>query len=153
MSSRLISVGRPEGARPNQRERCPSENTPRFPTNGLTTEPELIWSALDLNFEPKAVQSLISVHACGDVVIHFGAIRHRPSTTMPRVVSCASSSTRWRALTFHLRASVAQRGSPITVLEDPSNLARLVSVIDRLATATRPHPTSAPQEQALAEQP
>ena len=40
---------------------------------------------------------------------------------------------------------------PIRVLEDPLNLAKLVAVLDRLATATRPQTTVAEQGHAVAE--
>ncbi len=49
----------------------------RFPTNGCTTEPELIWR-LDVEAEPKTGMNLFSIHANGDVVIHFGGWRVEP---------------------------------------------------------------------------
>ena len=119
----------------------------RFPTNGITTEPELIWS-LDLNLEPKAVLTLLSIHAAGEVVIHFGGMRHPPfddaggrddlRVALNEIIGVDISGASIRGWPRF----------PITVLDDPSNLAKLVAVMDRLATETRPHPTSAVPDQS-----
>ena len=105
----------------------------RFPTNGSTTEPEMWWQ-VDLELEPKGVQSMISVKARGDVVVQFGSMRHPPFDTaagrnelrlalneIDDVDIADSQLNRWP--TF-----------PLAVLQDAENIARLVGVLDRLAS-------------------
>lgn len=125
----------------------------RFPTNGVTTEPELIWS-LDHNLEPKGVQSLISVHAHGDVVIHFGGMRHPPFDDEAARDELRLVLNEMDSVDFSQADVRRWPRFPISVLEDPSNLVRLVTVLDRLAMETHPlHPVDAVQAQALAARP
>ena len=122
----------------------------RFPTNGITTEPELIWS-LDLNLEPKGALTLVSIHAAGEVVVHFGGMRHPPfddEGARDQLLVALNEISSGR------HSGTGIRGwprFPIRVLEDPLNLAKLVAVLDRLATATRPQTTVAEQGHAVAE--
>lgn len=108
----------------------------RLPTNGRTTEPEMWWQ-VDLDLEPKGIQYTISVRARGDIVVHFGSMRHPPFQTeiarnelrlelnqMAGVDIEASELSRWPSF-------------PISVLEDPANLVHLVAVLDRIATESR----------------
>ncbi|MDQ3525064.1 MAG: endonuclease/exonuclease/phosphatase family protein, partial [Chloroflexota bacterium] len=125
----------------------PAKALTRFPTNGITTEPELIWS-LDLNLEPKGVLTLVSIHAGGDVVMHFGGMRHPPFDDEVARDHLRLALNRINGVDI---PEAGVRGWPrfsIKVLEDQLNLAKLVSVLDRLATATRPHATVAEQGRA-----
>ena len=105
----------------------------RFPTNGTTTEPELMFP-VDIDLEPRGSQMTISIHAGGDVVMHFGSMRHPPFDT-----PAARDDLR---LAMNGIAGVDIPASqlrywprfPISVLEDPANLARLVAVMHRVAT-------------------
>lgn len=120
----------------------------RLPTNGNTTEPEMWWQ-VDLDLEPKGIQYTISVRARGDVVVQFGNMRHPPFQTeadhnelrlalneMAGVDIGASELSRWPSF-------------PISVLEDPANLALLVAVLDRIATESH---TARPLEGARPEE-
>jgi endonuclease/exonuclease/phosphatase family metal-dependent hydrolase len=105
----------------------------RFPTNGITTEPELMFP-VDLNLEPRGSQSTISIHADGRVVVWLGAMRHPPFDTE------AARSDLLRELNeipgVHLPPRQVN-GWPrfaLAVLEEPANLVRLVAVLDRIAT-------------------
>ena len=111
----------------------------RFPTNGVTTEPELWWQ-VDLDLAPRGTQHTISVKARGDVVVQFGNMRHPPFDSLEvrkelRLalnemddVDIPANKLRWWP-TF-----------PLRVLEDPANLARLVAVLDRIATESHAAP-------------
>jgi endonuclease/exonuclease/phosphatase family metal-dependent hydrolase len=114
-----------------------SKTLSRFWTNGCTTEPELIWR-LDLESEPKVGMTLFSIHADGTVVIHFGGMRVEPFdapakrydilrilNTMDRVEIGEKEVYRWPRF-------------PVDVLAEPDNLAKFVTVIDRLAGDTHP---------------
>jgi endonuclease/exonuclease/phosphatase family metal-dependent hydrolase len=104
----------------------------RFPTNGSTTEPEMWWQ-VDLDLEPKGIQSTISIRARGDVVVQFGSMRFAPFDT-----DAARNDLR---LALNGIAAVDIRESqlgrwptfPLEALEDRANLARLVAVLDRVA--------------------
>jgi hypothetical protein len=104
----------------------------RFPTNGITTEPELWWQ-VDLDLEPRGTQSTISVRAGGDVVVGFGGMRHPPFDT-----EAARNELRL-ALNAIDGVDIPESGLsgwptfPIAVLEDPADLVRLVAVLDRIA--------------------
>jgi endonuclease/exonuclease/phosphatase family metal-dependent hydrolase len=108
----------------------------RFPTNGITTEPEMWWQ-VDLDLEPRGVQPTISIKASGEVIVQFGSMRHSPFNT-----DAARNELR---LAFNAIEGVDIPESqlhrwptiPLAVLEDPTNLGRLVGVLDRLATETR----------------
>ena len=105
----------------------------RFPTNGSTTEPEL-WFQVDLDLEPRGSQSTISARARGDVVVHFGSMRHPP-------FDAETARNELRVALNGMEGVDIQEGQlggwpsfPLAVLEDAANLVRLVSVLDRLAT-------------------
>ena len=109
----------------------------RFPTNGSSVDPEMWWQ-VDRELEPKAIQFTISVRARGDVVVQFGNMRHPPFDTEAARnelrlalnemdgVDIPANKLRWWP-TF-----------PLSVLEDPRNLGRLVAVLDRIANESHP---------------
>lgn len=131
----------------------PTKSLTRFPTNGITIEPELIWS-LDLNLEPKGVLSMMSIHASGDVVVHFGGMRHPPFDNEAARDELRIALNQMASVDIPVAGVRGWPRFPIRVLEDPSNLACFVALIDRLATETRPLvPVDARREPAQAEGP
>lgn len=104
----------------------------RFPTNWITTEPEL-WFPVDLELEPKASQPTISIRARGDVVIQFGNMHQSPFDTE------AGRNELRLALNEMVGVDIpeSQLGRwpnfPLAVLEDPANLEHLIAVMDRIA--------------------
>jgi len=105
----------------------------RFPTNGSTTEPELWWQ-VDLELEPKGVQNTISIRARGEVVVHFGNMRHPPFDTPAAREELRCSLNEMEGVDIPANQLRYWPRFPLSVLEDPANLARLVAVLDRLAT-------------------
>jgi exonuclease III len=109
----------------------------RFPTNGCTVDPELIWR-LDREAEPKAVMNLFSIHADGQAVIHFGGMRLEPFD------SPGNRHVIRRALNEMDGVDIAENEIyrwprfRVEVLAEPENLARFVAVIDILARDTLP---------------
>ncbi|MEO7119039.1 MAG: hypothetical protein ABIZ34_08725, partial [Candidatus Limnocylindrales bacterium] len=124
----------------------------RFPTNGTTTEPEL-WFQVDLDLEPKGVQNTISIKASGDVVVHFGNMRHPPFDAL------AERHVLRRALNqmdgVHIPSGQVWYWPrfPLSVLEDPANLTKLVAVLDRLATESYGTPQARVDVEGCVEKP
>jgi exonuclease III len=107
-----------------------------FWINGRTTEPELTWR-LNLETEPKAAMSLFSIHANGNVVIHFGGMSVPP---------CDAPARRKEILPLlneidgvNLGASAVYRWPrfPLELLMAPDNLTAFVTAIDRVAEESR----------------
>jgi endonuclease/exonuclease/phosphatase family metal-dependent hydrolase len=109
----------------------------RFPTNGCTTDPELIWR-LDLESEPKAVMNLFSIRADGQVVIHLGGMRVEPFDTPAGRAGILRTLNGMDGVAISENEVYGWPRFPIEVLAEPESLARFVSVIDRLAGDTRP---------------
>ena len=105
----------------------------RFPTNGSTTEPELWWQ-VDLELEPKGIQNTVSVKAAGDVVVGFGSMRHPPFDTDAAREELRKALNEMHGVHIPRRQLHYWPRFPISVLEDPANLARLVAVLDRIVT-------------------
>jgi endonuclease/exonuclease/phosphatase family metal-dependent hydrolase len=114
----------------------------RFPTNGVTAEPEL-WFPLDFNLAPRMNQPTFSIKASGEVVMQFGGMRHPPFDTEDGrrpLLDALNAMTgvdlpRWQVRTWPR--------FPLAVLEDETNLARFVAVLDRIVTESRPAATPA----------
>ena len=104
----------------------------RFPTNGSTTEPEL-WFQVDLELEPKGVQSTISIKASGEVVVQFGNMRHPPFDTDEARDELRLALNEMEGVDIPASQLRYWPKFPISVLEEPANLARLVAVLDRIA--------------------
>ena len=108
----------------------------RFPTSGITAEPELKFP-IDIQTEPRASQMTVSIHVDGTVVVWLGSMRVSPFDTTE-----ARNGLR-RALNeiegVHIRGWETDRWPrfPLECLEDPSNLQKLVAVLDRIADETR----------------
>jgi endonuclease/exonuclease/phosphatase family metal-dependent hydrolase len=111
----------------------------RFPTNGSTTEPELMFP-VDLNLEPRGSQSTISIHADGTVVVWFGGMRQPPFDLEARREELRRTLDEMDDVDLPSRQVNGWPRFPISVLEDPSNLARLVAVLDRIATESHSAP-------------
>jgi len=105
----------------------------RFPTNGVTTEPELMFP-VDLNLEPRASQPTISIHADGQVVVWFGGMHCPPFDTDTARDDLRRALNEMTGVHLHGRQASGWPRFPIAVLEDPVNLARLLAVLDRIAT-------------------
>jgi endonuclease/exonuclease/phosphatase family metal-dependent hydrolase len=104
----------------------------RFPTNGITTEPEL-WFQVDLELEPKGVQSTISVKASGDVVVQFGNMRYAPFDTDDARDALRRALNEMDGVHIPKRQLHGWPRFPIAALEAPANLMKLVAVLDRIA--------------------
>ena len=105
----------------------------RFPTNWSTTKPEL-WFQVDLDLEPKGIQSTISVKAWGDVVVGFGNMRHPPFDTDAARDELRLALNEMEGVDIPEDRLRGWPSFPLSILEDPANLARLVAVLDRIAT-------------------
>lgn len=113
----------------------------RFPTNGSTTEPELWWQ-VDLDLEPKGIQSTISIRARGEVIVHFGNMRHPPFDTEAARDDLRLALNAMEGVDIPASQLRYWPRFPLSVLEDPANLARLVAVLDRIATESTTAPPS-----------
>ncbi len=111
----------------------------RFPTNGCTTEPEL-WLQVDLNLEPKGIQSTISVKAAGDVVVQFGNMRHPPFDTDAARDELRRSLNEMDGVHIPRRQLRYWPMFPFAILEEPANLGRLVAVLNGIATESHAAP-------------
>ena len=123
----------------DQRERAMADATgvrtktlTLFPANGVTNEPEMWWQ-VDLDLEPKGIQYTISVRARGDVVVQFMNMRHPPFDTEVARDELLRSLNTMDGVDIGEAGLSGRPSFPLTVLEDPENLARLVAVLDRLA--------------------
>jgi len=107
----------------------------RFPTNGRTTEPELAFP-IDLNLVPKGVQPTISIWARGDVVVHLGGMRHPPFDTDEGRAGLLAQLNGIEGVDLPPSAVRGWPRFPVSVLERPEALARLVAVLGRIAIET-----------------
>lgn len=104
----------------------------RFPTNGITADPEMWWQ-VDLELAPRGVQYTICVRAKGDVVVQFGARRNPPFDDLAVRDELRLALNEMDGVDIPKGKLPYWPTFPLSVLEDP-NLARLVAVLDRLAT-------------------
>jgi hypothetical protein len=111
----------------------------RFPTNGITIEPELWWQ-LDLDLEPRASQSIMSIRASGDVVVQFGRMRHPPFDTDEGRNELRLALNEIAGVEILEESLRGDPTFPLAILTDPANLMRLVAVLDRVAVETTPRP-------------
>lgn len=105
----------------------------RFPTNGITTEPEL-WFQIDLDLEPKGVQYCISVRARGDIKVHLGGMRHPPFDKHAGRDSLRVALNEIDGVDIPASQTNYWPVFPLAVLAEPANLDRFVAVLDRIAT-------------------
>jgi endonuclease/exonuclease/phosphatase family metal-dependent hydrolase len=105
----------------------------RFPTNGCTAEPELMFP-VDLNLEPRGSQPTISIHADGTVVVWLGAMGHPPFDTESARHELRRAINELDGVYLPSRQVNGWPRFPISALEDTANLVRLAAVMDRIAT-------------------
>jgi hypothetical protein len=105
----------------------------RFPTNGCTAEPELMFP-VDLNLEPRGSQPTISIHADGTVVVWLGAMRYPPFDTESTRHELRRAINELVGVHLPSRQVNGWPRFPLTALVDTANLLRLVAVMDRIAT-------------------
>jgi endonuclease/exonuclease/phosphatase family metal-dependent hydrolase len=105
----------------------------RFPTNGCTAEPELMFP-VDLNLEPRGSQPTISIHADGTVVVWLGAMRLPPFDTESARHELRRAINELDGVHLPSRQVNGWPRFPISALENTANLVRFVSVLDRIAS-------------------
>ena len=91
----------------------------RFPTNGVTTEPELMFP-VDLNLEPRGSQPTISTHADGQVVVWLGGMHHPPFDTEAGREELRRVLNELDGVHIHRRQVKGWPRFPLSVLEDGS---------------------------------
>ncbi len=112
----------------------------RLPTNGVTAEPELMFT-LDLNAAPRGSEVMVSVHADGQVVLWLGGLRLPPFDTEDGRHELRHALNAVDGVHIGHRQVNGWPRFPLSTLEDPANLLRLVAVLDRIATESH---TTAP---------
>ncbi len=105
----------------------------RFPTNGLTAEPQL-WFPVDLELVPRGSQPTIAARARGDIVVQFGGMKQPPFDTIAGRDELRLALNEIDGVDIGPWQLSRWPTIPLALLEDPANLARLVAVLDRLAT-------------------
>ena len=113
----------------------------RFPTSGVTTEPELMFP-VDLNLEPRGSQPTISIHADGQVVVWLGGMHQPPFDTEAGREELRQALNELDGVHVHRRQVKGWPRFPLSVLENPANLLRLVAVLDRIATESHTVPAA-----------
>jgi endonuclease/exonuclease/phosphatase family metal-dependent hydrolase len=108
----------------------------RLPMNGVTTEPELMF-ALDLQAEPRASEVMLSIHADGRVVVWLGGLRLPPFDAEAARHDVRRALNEMAGVHIHRRQVNGWPRFPISALEDRDDLARLVAVLGRIATASQ----------------
>lgn len=108
----------------------------RFPTNGTTAEPEL-WFPVDLELAPRGSQPTISLKANGEVVVWFGGMRLPPFDTPEGREPLRRALNTIEGVRIHRWQRGYRPRFDISVLEGPEQLAKLVGVLDMLATETQ----------------
>ncbi len=111
----------------------------RFPTNGTTAEPELMFT-LDVQSVPRASEVMVSIHADGQVVVWLGGLRLPPFDTEDGRHELRQALNAIDGVHIHHRQINGWPRFPLSTLEDPPNLLRLVAVLDRIATESHPTP-------------
>ena len=104
----------------------------RFPTNGVTAEPELLFP-VDIQTEPRGSQMTLSIHADGRVVVWLGGMRCPPFDEKPGREQLRKLLNELDGVHVHWRQVNGWPRFPLARLEDPANLLKLVAVLDRIA--------------------
>ena len=110
---------------------------------------------VDLNLEPRGSQPTISIHADGQVVVWLGGMRHPPFDTEAGREELRKALNELDGVHIHRRQVNGWPRFPLSVLEDPANLLRLVAVLDRIATESHTVPAveEAPPVEAVEPEP
>ena len=106
----------------------------RFPTNGCTAEPELLFP-VDLKLEPAGLASPRS-RSTPTATSSSGsaAMRHPPFDTESGRDELRRALNEIDGVHIPSRQVNGWPRFPLSALEDPANLVRLVAVMDRIAT-------------------
>lgn len=104
----------------------------RFPTNGVTAEPELHFP-IDIQTEPRGSQMTLSIHAAGHVVVWLGGMRCPPFHDRAGREQLRQLLNELDGVHVHWRQAEGWPRFPIEHLEDPTNLRKLVAVLDWIA--------------------
>ena len=104
----------------------------RFPTNGVTAEPELMFP-VDIQAEPRGSQMALSIHADGQVVVWLGGMRCPPFDGQAGREQLRRLLNELDGVHVHHRQVNGWPRFPIERLEDPANLLKLVALLDRIA--------------------
>jgi endonuclease/exonuclease/phosphatase family metal-dependent hydrolase len=121
----------------------------RFPTNGVTTEPQL-WFPVDLELAPKASQPTIAIRARGDIVIQFGGMKAPPFDTTEGRDELRLSLNEIDGVEIGPWQLSRWPTIPLAALADPANLACLVAVLDRIAEQSHTLPQTGASEHPVA---
>jgi hypothetical protein len=105
----------------------------RFPTNGVTNEPELSFP-LDLQVEPRGVQPTISIRADGSVTLLLGSMRHAPFDAPAARESLRAAMNAIPGLA--LPSGTLYPRLRLDDLADASTLAAFVGVLERVVRET-----------------
>ena len=109
----------------------------RLPVRGgVTTEPELLFT-LDVQTEPRSSEVLCSIHADGRVTMWLGGLKMPPFDTSDARHELRRAVNTMDGVHIHRRQVNGWPRFDLSVLEECSNLLRLVAVLDRLATESR----------------
>ena len=120
----------------------------RFPTNGTTAEPELMFT-LDLQAAPRASEVMCSIHADGRVVVWLGGMKLPPFDGADGRHELRRAFNTMDGVHVHHRQVNGWPRFELRVLEDPANLLRFVAMLDRIATESRGAPPIEAVEVAL----
>ncbi len=117
----------------------------RFPTNGVTAEPELMFT-LDLQVEPRASEVMLSIHADGRVVAWLGSLRLPPFDTEDARHELRRALNRMDGVHLHRSRVNGWPRFGLAALENSENLVLLVEVLDRIATESGRRSPGTPPE-------
>ncbi len=111
----------------------------RFPTNGTTAEPELMFT-LDLQAAPRASEVLFAIHADGRVVVWLGGLRLPPFDSEPGRHEIRRAINEMDGVHIHGRQVNGWPRFDVALLEDPANMPWFVEVLDRIVTESHAVP-------------
>jgi endonuclease/exonuclease/phosphatase family metal-dependent hydrolase len=111
----------------------------RFPTNGVTAEPELLFP-VDLQAEPRGSQMTLSIHADGQIVVWLGGMRQPPFNEQSGREQLRQLLNELDGVHIHRRQVNGWPRFQLSILDDPVNLLALVSVLDRIADESQTIP-------------
>jgi len=114
----------------------------RFPTNGVTAEPELMLT-LDVQTEPRASEVMLLITASGEVVIWFGGWKLPPFDEPGRRHELRAMLNEIEGVHVHSREVHRWPRIPLERLTEPAALLQLVKVLDRLADESHSVPPAA----------
>ena len=124
----------------------------RFPTNGVTAEPELMLT-LDVQTEPRGSEVMLLLTASGEVVLWFGGWKLPPFDEPGRRHQLRKMLNEIEGVDVHARDIDRWPRIPLERLTEPAALLQLVKVLDRLAEESHTVATPEAGQPATAEPP